>query len=50
VTGFAVEYFGGYGSGFALGASIDLIGVLAMAFLINQRSVPSRTLTEGSAA
>ncbi len=37
VTGIAVQYLGGYSSGFALGATIDLIGVLAMAFVVRNR-------------
>lgn len=38
VTGLAVEYFGGYSTGFALGATIDLIGVLAMTFVVRSRT------------
>jgi MFS transporter, ACS family, aldohexuronate transporter len=37
VTGVVVQYFGGYSSGFALGATIDLIGVLAMVFVVRSR-------------
>jgi ACS family hexuronate transporter-like MFS transporter len=37
MMGFAVQYFGGYGSGFVLGAAIDLIGVLAMLIVIGRR-------------
>jgi ACS family hexuronate transporter-like MFS transporter len=34
MMGIAVQYFGGYSSGFVLGAAIDLIGVLAMIFFV----------------
>jgi ACS family hexuronate transporter-like MFS transporter len=37
MMGIAVQYFGGYGSGFVLGAAIDLIGVLAMLIVIGRR-------------
>lgn len=37
VMGFAVQYLGGYSSGFVLGAVIDLVGVLAMTFVIRNR-------------
>lgn len=46
VTGFAVEYFGGYGSAFALGATIDLIGVLAMLFVVRTREVVRTSTSE----
>src|SRR6202521_2409601 len=34
MMGLAVQYLGGYSSGFVLGAAIDLIGVLTMIFLV----------------
>jgi MFS family permease len=37
MMGVAVQYFGGYSSGFVLGAAIDLIGVLAMLIVIGRR-------------
>jgi predicted MFS family arabinose efflux permease len=37
IMGFAVQYLGGYSSGFALGATVDLIGVLAMIFFVRTR-------------
>jgi ACS family hexuronate transporter-like MFS transporter len=40
MMGIAVQYFGGYSSGFVLGAVIDLIGVLAMIFLVRAQSSP----------
>jgi MFS family permease len=49
ITGFAVEYFGGYSSGFALGATIDLIGVLAMALFVRSNG-GIRAIASGSAA
>jgi MFS transporter, ACS family, hexuronate transporter len=36
MMGIAVQYFGGYSSGFVLGAAIDLIGVLAMLIVIGR--------------
>ncbi len=50
VTGFAVQYFGGYGSAFALGATIDVVGVLAMVFVINGRATQSQPAVSRSAA
>ncbi|EHP39944.1 major facilitator superfamily protein [Cupriavidus basilensis OR16] len=50
VTGFAVQYFGGYGSAFALGATIDVVGVLAMVFVINSRTALSQPAVSSSAA
>ena len=50
VTGFAVQYFGGYSSAFALGATIDLVGVLAMVFVINSRTTMSQPAVSSSAA
>lgn len=50
VTGFAVEYFGGYSSAFALGATIDLVGVLAMVFVINSGTTMSQPAASNSAA
>ncbi len=50
VTGFAVQYFGGYGSAFALGATIDVVGVLAMVFVINSRTELSQPAVSSSAA
>ncbi|CAM2197079.1 Hexuronate transporter [Paraburkholderia kururiensis] len=48
LTGIAVEHFGGYSSGFALGATIDLIGVLAMTFVVRSRG-SMRPVTSGAA-
>jgi hypothetical protein len=35
--GFAVQYLGGYSTGFGLGATVDLIGVLAMILFVKTR-------------
>jgi MFS family permease len=40
IMGFAVQYLGGYSSGFALGAIVDLIGILAMIFFVKTRRQP----------
>ncbi|MBN3809044.1 MFS transporter [Paraburkholderia sp. Ac-20347] len=38
LMGMAVQYLGGYDSGFLLGAAIDLLGVLAMLFFITSQA------------
>jgi MFS family permease len=43
LTGFLIQYFGGYHSAFLFGALIDFAGVLAMMFFIHsRRPVPAR--------
>jgi MFS transporter, ACS family, hexuronate transporter len=50
MMGFAVQYFGGYGSGFVLGAAIDLIGVLAMLIVIGRRKTSDAVERTSTAA
>ncbi|MFM0632223.1 MFS transporter [Paraburkholderia xenovorans] len=50
MMGFAVQYLGGYGSGFMLGAAIDLIGVLTMIFVIGSRKPGNAVETSGIVA
>ncbi|MFL9966793.1 MFS transporter [Paraburkholderia sediminicola] len=50
MMGFAVQYLGGYGSGFMLGAAIDLIGVLTMIFVIGSPKLGNAVETTGTVA
>ena len=50
MMGIAVQYFGGYSSGFVLGAVIDLIGVLAIIFVVRRRKPEGSVLPQRSAA
>ncbi|MEA3128456.1 MAG: transporter, family, hexuronate transporter, partial [Paraburkholderia sp.] len=50
MMGIAVQYFGGYSSGFVLGAVVDLIGVLAMLLVIGRRTAGETAGTPTTAA
>jgi MFS transporter, ACS family, hexuronate transporter len=50
MMGIAVQYFGGYSSGFVLGAVVDLIGVLAMLLVIGRRTADKATEGQSTAA
>ncbi len=50
MMGFAVQYFGGYSSGFMLGAAVDLVGVLAMLLVIGRRAAGEAAETHTTAA
>jgi len=50
MMGLAVQYLGGYSSGFVLGAVIDLIGVLAMLLVIGRRRVGEAGETQTTVA
>jgi MFS family permease len=50
MMGIAVQYFGGYSSGFVLGAVIDLIGVLAMLLVIGRRAADKAAEGQSTAA
>jgi MFS transporter, ACS family, hexuronate transporter len=50
MMGIAVQYFGGYSSGFVLGAAVDLLGVLAMLLVIGRPTAASAAEPHSSAA
>jgi ACS family hexuronate transporter-like MFS transporter len=50
MMGLAVQYFGGYSSGFVLGAAVDLVGVLAMLLVIGRRGAATAEDTQTKAA
>jgi MFS transporter, ACS family, hexuronate transporter len=39
VTGFAVQYFGGFNSAFVMAAAVALVGTVAMLFFVNRRGI-----------
>jgi nitrate/nitrite transporter NarK len=50
MMGLAVQYLGGYSSGFMLGAAVDLVGVLAMLLVIGRRAAGETVKTHTTAA
>jgi hypothetical protein len=50
MMGIAVQYFGGYSSGFVLGAAVDLLAVLAMLLVIGRRAAGEAGETPTTAA
>jgi hypothetical protein len=50
MMGLAVQYLGGYSSGFMLGAAVDLVGVLAMLLVIGRRAAAGTVETHTTAA
>jgi nitrate/nitrite transporter NarK len=50
MMGIAVQYLGGYSSGFVLGAAVDLVGVLAMLLVIGRRREAEAAETQTTVA